>query len=391
MIRCVAVDECCLEFSLAQNLVLIHWRLQLIKYTTKLTITLGNNTEKKNSAVQVTKTVDKTTINRRGKHYQQISQLHRLLKQNRKSILTMSSSSEHKYDNADENITVLIGQIIMDYNNREAERRHYMLQNAEMPHETAQHTQNQDILNFQMSNINAVTNPSEILENIAHEPHSLIFPNTFYSQHPPITSNENYEAVAALAPATIANETDVSSNNVSQNHKTHEIASIKQLVPTHNQPQTLMELNYDVSETDSMSMTSSTVLPSTPVNKDDKTDAECIRKCDCTSNCNDTLCNSKIKHSSHSEQKFECSVKECKKFFNFRSELERHMRSHTGEKPYVCTWENCGKKFSRWSDLNRHNLVHTGGEAHTCKICCKKYSSKSNLKKHEKDMHNMHK
>nr|XP_012234656.1 PREDICTED: zinc finger protein 479-like [Linepithema humile] len=274
----------------------------------------------------------------------------------------------------------------MDYNNKKTERRHYMLPNAGMPPETAQHTQNQDILNFEMSNINAVTNLSEISENIAHEPHSLIFSNTFNSQHPPITSNEN-EAIATLALAMVANETNVSSNNVSQNHKTHEIASIKQFVPTHNQPQTLMELNSHVSETDSMSP--STVLPS--VNKDDKTDTECIRKCDCTSNYNDTLCNNKIRHSSNSKHKFVCPVKKCQKSYRWKSQLEIHMRSHTGEKPYVCTWKNCGQRFSQVNNLNRHKRLHTGGEVHACKICFNKYSTKYHLKTNEKCMHNMHK
>nr|XP_012223255.1 PREDICTED: gastrula zinc finger protein xFG20-1-like [Linepithema humile] len=318
----------------------------------------------------------------------------KLLKQNRKTILTMSSSSEHELDNEDKNIIQLIHEMPMENTNREMEYRHYTLQNTEMLYETAYYIPIIQFISYPpISDINVTLYPSEISENIAHEPHLLIFPNTFNSQHQPITSNETQEAVAAPAPAMIANDTDVSSNNVSQNYKTHEIASIKQLVPTHNQPQTLIELNSDVLETDSMSMTTSTVLPSTSVKKDDKTDAECIRKCDCTSNCNDTLCNSKIRHSSNSKHKFYiiCPVKKCQKLFHSKSKLKTHMRSHTGEKPYVCTWENCGKKFSQKGNLKCHYRLHTGGDVHECKICFKEYSTKGNLKVHEKSMHNMHK
>jgi len=64
-----------------------------------------------------------------------------------------------------------------------------------------------------------------------------------------------YEVLATPASAArdsvVANDINVSSNKVSQNHKNHEIASIKQLVS--NQSQILTELNCHISEKDLMS------------------------------------------------------------------------------------------------------------------------------------------
>ncbi|XP_012223623.1 uncharacterized protein [Linepithema humile] len=299
------------------------------------------------------------------------------------SVLDLTSQISKKI------IQQLIQEIIMKRNNKEMEHRHYTQQNTEMPQGTAQLTPDHLISNSKISSSNAVIYPSQIPKNIPHEPNSHIFPLTFNNQHQLITSNKSHETVEAL----IANDADVSSNKVSQNRKNQEAASIKQLAP--NRPQTLTQtlttLNSHVSERDSMSMSAPKLLPSTSVNENDKTDTECIRKCNCTSNCNNTLCNIKIRHSSNSKHKFECSVKKCQKSFRWKSHLEIHMRSHTGKKPYVCTWENCGKKFSVTSDLNRHKRVHTGGEVHTCKICFRKYSKKSNLERHKKHKHYMYK
>ena len=54
--------------------------------------------------------------------------------------------------------------------------------------------------------------------------------------------------------------------------------------------------------------------------------------------------------------KFSCS--ECSKLFHFQSELEAHMRKHTGECPYQCI--TCGFYFKRNSYLKRHMKTCTG-------------------------------
>ena len=46
----------------------------------------------------------------------------------------------------------------------------------------------------------------------------------------------------------------------------------------------------------------------------------------------------------------------CGKVCAFRSDLEKHLRVHTGAKPYKC--ELCGKAFSQKGTLKTHMLVH---------------------------------
>lgn len=47
------------------------------------------------------------------------------------------------------------------------------------------------------------------------------------------------------------------------------------------------------------------------------------------------------------------------KSFIGSGDLQRHIRSHTGEKPYVCT--ACGKSFTRSAMLRRHSTMHCKG------------------------------
>ncbi|XP_073467340.1 uncharacterized protein [Aquarana catesbeiana] len=80
------------------------------------------------------------------------------------------------------------------------------------------------------------------------------------------------------------------------------------------------------------------------------------------------------------EKRFSCT--ECGKCFHFISQLNLHMRSHTGEKPYFCP--ECGKCFSVKSSLNKHQRLHTGEKPYSCPECGKCFPEKSQLQKHQR-------
>ncbi|CAJ0573025.1 unnamed protein product, partial [Mesorhabditis spiculigera] len=74
----------------------------------------------------------------------------------------------------------------------------------------------------------------------------------------------------------------------------------------------------------------------------------------------------------------------CQKTFARRYDLDRHMKSHTGEKAFGCG--RCGQRFStsyHYNDhLSRHGEEDNGARAFACTLCAKTYAAASSLKTH---------
>ncbi|GBP88366.1 Zinc finger protein GLI4 [Eumeta japonica] len=75
---------------------------------------------------------------------------------------------------------------------------------------------------------------------------------------------------------------------------------------------------------------------------------------------------------------FACNV--CNLKMQYRSQLRRHMRSHTGERPYGC--EHCDAKFRDCNGLNMHMRVHTGEKPYSCAMCDLSFTTSGNMKRH---------
>ncbi|XP_022056585.1 zinc finger protein 157-like [Acanthochromis polyacanthus] len=82
--------------------------------------------------------------------------------------------------------------------------------------------------------------------------------------------------------------------------------------------------------------------------------------------------------SQDSKGNFDCHI--CGKHIPCQSNLQNHMRVHTGERPYSCHF--CGKCFKLKGHMTEHIRTHTGEKPFSCHICDKSFNRGSTLRKH---------
>jgi uncharacterized Zn-finger protein len=80
---------------------------------------------------------------------------------------------------------------------------------------------------------------------------------------------------------------------------------------------------------------------------------------------------------------FKCPLN-CARVFRQKSNLNTHIRIHTGHKPFKCTFIGCTRQFTTSGNLKSHLSLHTGEKHYACPFpdCGKRYFLAYRLKIH---------
>lgn len=84
--------------------------------------------------------------------------------------------------------------------------------------------------------------------------------------------------------------------------------------------------------------------------------------------------------SSRKTKQLQCTY--CAKMFSHRGDMNKHLRTHTGEQPFSC--HICQRRFKHTSNLKRHLTVHSGDKPFTCDLCGKKFNRKDKMESHRR-------
>ncbi|PMD39628.1 hypothetical protein L207DRAFT_429185 [Hyaloscypha variabilis F] len=79
--------------------------------------------------------------------------------------------------------------------------------------------------------------------------------------------------------------------------------------------------------------------------------------------------------------KFQCQVEDCGMLFSqcdFKAHLEMH--DETRDHPFLCSVKDCAKNFDRRTDLERHQNIHEV-QRNRCKHCSRMFAREEELKR----------
>ncbi|XP_031635444.1 zinc finger protein 271-like [Contarinia nasturtii] len=79
-------------------------------------------------------------------------------------------------------------------------------------------------------------------------------------------------------------------------------------------------------------------------------------------------------------KKHKCTL--CEYSSNYKGDVNRHMRTHTGERPYRC--DICSKESTTMQSLKKHKVTHINEIPFHCRGCFKAFSQMADRDAHEK-------